>query len=391
MFALPVSAMRTWFVEAGSAAWTEALSDLRHDVYHLPEYQLFAARWHYSGQPLLFVAQDAENRFVLPLIVRELPAKIDPSGELRDAISSRFFPGPLVKAGAVHDLEEFARRAIDALILGLASRGIVSAFVRVHPLLLPPLPALETYGSVMIIGDAVPIDLTLTDTEFWQQTRHNHRRDINKARRLGFEVRQDETWNSLEAFTEIYCETMTHVNAADIWRLPPIYFRDLRDALGEHVHLLVAELDGELAAGAILTEADGIVEYHLAATADRYRHLHPSKLLINEATRWAWARGNRVLNLAGSVRRGDSLNHFKLGFSPIQRPMYAWRLVADPHIYAALVEIWESLCGAASDPDDPMFPAYRRPMPSDAPASPDIAPARSPIPTRTTIPFNHLH
>jgi len=60
----------------------------------------------------------------------------------------------------------------------------------------------------------------------------------------------------------------------------------------------------ELAAGALLTEVDGIVEYHLAGTADDYVAASSSKLIVDFARWWAQDRGDRVLHLAGSLRKG---------------------------------------------------------------------------------------
>ncbi|HEU4573027.1 MAG TPA: hypothetical protein VFR93_10100, partial [Candidatus Limnocylindrales bacterium] len=110
----------------------------------------------------------------------------------------------------------------------------------------------------------------------------------------------------------------------------------------------------ELAAAALLTESSGIVEYHLAATADAHVHASPSKLLIRFAETWARSRGNTVLHLAGSLSRGDTLEHFKLGFSPRVHPMLSWRVVVDPEAY-------ERLSGGRHGIEAGYFPAYRRP------------------------------
>lgn len=356
--------MQVELLDAGAPGWRAALTGLPHDLYHLPEYQRFAARWQYPGEPVLFVAREAEASFVLPLILRPIPATTGVGEELYDAVSSRFFPGPLVQVGPEGDRVAFATHAIEALRGSLASRGIVAAFVRLHPLIPPPLGALRRTGVVADHGDAVAIDLTLSDEELWQQTRHNHRRDINRAKRIGYRVRIDNTWERLDDFATIHAETMARLEAGDVWRLSPAYFRDIRDSMSEYFHLCVAEWDGDLAAAALLTEVDGIVEYHLAGTAERCRGERPSKLIIHVATHWAKRRGNRVLHLTGSLRRGDSLNHFKVGFSPLQYPMYSWRLVADEAAYEALVGDWQSRTGTVADQPDGFFPAYRKSLPA---------------------------
>jgi lipid II:glycine glycyltransferase (peptidoglycan interpeptide bridge formation enzyme) len=153
---------------------------------------------------------------------------------------------------------------------------------------------------------------------------------------------------------------MDRLHATGFWRLSRRYFEDLRRSLGDRLFLCVAEVGGEVAAASLLTEVDGIVEYHLTGTADAHRRASPSKLVINFATRWAKARGNRCFHLTGSLRKGDSLHEFKTGFSPIEHPVCSWRLVVDSAAYTMLVERWEAEHHSKADSPEEYFPAYRK-------------------------------
>jgi len=120
------------------------------------------------------------------------------------------------------------------------------------------------------------------------------------------------------------------------------------------------ESDGDLAAAALLTEVNGIVEYHLAGTADAHVAASPSKLVVDFARSWARARGNRWLHLAGSLGPGDSLYQFKVGFSPDRRPVQTLRIVVDVNRYRELVGRCEQTDETA-DETGGFFPAYRKP------------------------------
>jgi Acetyltransferase (GNAT) domain len=345
------------FLEPGAPMWRALLHTMRHDIYHLPQYACFAARRQEIGVPLAFVAQEPGGCLLVPLIVRRIPREMGDG--LYDAISPRGFPGPLLGADPSCD-PGFVDRAVEALADGLRSRQIVTAYLRLHPLLPPPVEALRRVGAVVEHGDSVSIDLTLSPEELGRQTRTNHRRDINKATRLGYVARIDETWQRLDAFVAVYQQSMERLGADVFWRLSRDYFSDLRESLDRNVHLCIVELRGEVAAGGILTEEDGIVEYHLAGTADAHVAASPSKLVIDFARRWAQERGNRSLHLAGASRRGDSLSHFKSGFSPLLHPVYSWRLVADTSAYGLLVDRWQGRAQVAADPPEAFFPAYRK-------------------------------
>ena len=261
------------------------------------------------------------------------------------------------------DDDGFVDRAIGALIETLREQSIVSAFSRLHPLLPPPMAPLLRAGVVVDHGMSFAIDLSLTDEELWHQTNHGHRSRINKARKLGFVARVDEGWSRFEGFVGLYKGTMDRLEADPFWRLSRAYFEELRGSLPDELHLCVVEDGRELAAAALLTEVDSIVEYHLSGSADAYARISPSKLLIDQARIWAKERGNRWLHLAGSPRPDNSLAQFKAGFTPLQFPVRSWRLVTDPIAYRALTDDWEATNRASADGAEGYFPAYRKPAP----------------------------
>ena len=354
--------MQVGFLDAESSHWTDVLSGMRHDFYHLPAYVRFAARWQGPGDPCAFVAEEDGHRFLVPLIIRPIASDLAPDGPQRfDATGPRGYPGPLVALDPVRDAEGFLVRAIDALVETLRARSIISAFIRLHPLLPPPMAPLLQTGVVVDHGHSTAIDLRLTSEELWRQTNHGHRSRINKARKLGYVVRVDDDWSRFEGFVDLYQRTMSRLEADSFWRLSPAYFEDLRSGIPGDLHLCVVEGGQELAAAALLTEVDGIVEYHLSGSADAHIHASPSKLLIDGARTWAKDRGNRWLHLAGSRRPDDSLAQFKAGFSPLRFPVSSWRLITDTVAYRALTDRWEASHHVPADTADGYFPAYRKP------------------------------
>ncbi len=349
--------LRAEVVAPTSERWGAALGRVQHDLYHLPGYAMFSATHEEQGQPVAVVVEDGDEILLLPLILRDIPAELTDGTPGRDAISPKFYPGPILSTGDPQRAHAFATAAIEAMKGVLREHGVVSAFVRMHPLLTPPSDSFTRGGRVVDLGDTVSIDLRLSDEELWRQTRHNHRRDINKARRAGYHFSVDPAWTRLDEFVECYGQSMARLDAHPSWRLSRDYFEALREHVGEHVQLGMVELDGELASGALLTRVGDMVEYHLGGTLDHHLAARPSKLLIHEATMWAKRGGATVFHLAGSLRRGDNLEHFKLGFSPLTHTVSGWQVVADQERYDQLVA--HSL-DRGVDPMDGFFPAYRR-------------------------------
>ena len=350
-------------LEPADPRWEAALEGMGHDVYQLPGYVALAAHMQPNGRPLGVLVERGPDRLLLPLIIQPIPSEIYGGDASRDAVSPRGYAGPIVRA-APDDSGPFLDEALTAAFGALRDLGVVSAFVRLHPLFELPLPVLSRHGTIVEHGDSVSIDLGRSEDELWRQMRSNHRRDITAATRAGLVARIDEDWSHFDEFVAAFSESMERLDADPWWRLGGDYFEALRRGVGDHLSLCVVEDEGGVAAAALLTEVDGIVEYHLSGTFGAYIPASPSKLIIHFATLWAKGRGNRVLHLAGSLRKGDALIRFKLGFSPVAHAVRSWRVILQPDAYHGLVAARRSADPTAdpdADPDQAYFPAYRRP------------------------------
>jgi hypothetical protein len=344
---LALPTLKATLLDVDAPEWEALLRAARHDFYHRPEYVALCAV-HEGGQPrALYVADDA-RAMLLPLVIRRIP------GGGFDATTPYGYPGPV---GSGTDDPAFLRVALVAGLQVLREAGIVSAFVRLNPLL-NPLPP-QGVGTLVRHGETVSINLTLPTEELWTQTRLNHRRDITRAVRLGYVARMDEDWQHLESFKHLYGATMARRSAAPFYFFKETYFDRLRDALGESLHLCVVEKDGAIAAAGLFVETDGIVQYHLSGTGDAFTMVQPTKLMMHFVRGWAKARGNEVLHLGGGVGgQSDSLLQFKVGFSPLRHTFATLRIVIDEQEYGRLVAARD----ACLDPRarNGFFPLYRQ-------------------------------
>ncbi|HEU4349652.1 MAG TPA: GNAT family N-acetyltransferase [Actinoplanes sp.] len=332
-------------LEPDDAAWADALTRVRHDVYHLPQYARLDARLS-SGTPVAFRYDDAGHALLLPLVLRTVP-----DTDLRDAVSPYGYPGPVSDAGPADTA--FWSDAGRAMADLLCARGVVTAFVRLHPLLPAPTEALAAVGTVVHHGQTVSVDLSLSPEEMWTQTHRTHRNQINKARRAGVEIVVDD-WDRLDEWIGTYHANMRRVGAADFYFFTPDHFHRLRAELGDRVHLAVALAGDELLGGNLFFEHDGIMHTHLQATRDGRTHW-ADKLLYHEIRRWGRHRGNHVYHLGGGVGgAADSLFEYKAAFAAGRHDYHTWRVIADG---AAVVK----LAGAAPAPDQMTgrFPPYR--------------------------------
>lgn len=356
--------MKIEMLTCDSPRWPEALECLAHDVYHLPGFARLFAREE-GGEALAFLAEEKGRRLLLPLIVRPIDGdQEDGIPGLLDATCPYGYPGPVVATDESDPgLEDFLDRALDGLRAEMVAGGIVCAFARLHPLLGLPLAPFRRAGTVVRHGETVSIDLTRGPEGIWQGLNATCRNQVSKAGRQGQVVRVDEDWESLPEFVAIYRETMDRRSASASYYFDAEHLRALREILGDHATLLIAEIDSEIAAGAIFFETGGIVTYHLSGTRAKSVRNHPSRTILHRAAILAAERGHRVLHLGGGLGGArDSLFDFKASFSPCRHAFHTWRFVADEAAYRALVDRWRERTGDDPDGREGYFPAYRRPI-----------------------------
>jgi hypothetical protein len=339
-------------LDPAASEWAEVLRRAGHDIYHDPGYVVLDARVT-GGTAAAFWYREESAALLLPLIVRGVP-----DSELSDAISPYGYPGPISDAAASDT--GFWERASRAMAETLRAHGIVTAFVRLHPLLPVPLDALGGVGLVVRHGETVSADLSLTDEEIWQQTRRDHRNHINRAKRAGLAIVMDD-WARLDEWIAVYHGNMRRLEASEYYFFPADHLAALHDTLGDRMHLAVALADGEVIGGNTFFEYRGICQGYISSTRREENH-YADKLLYDHVRRWAGTRGNTVFHFGGGVGGAkDSLFSYKAGFSAGRHAFHTWRVVTDPVAYRALVSRGgaESHAGFDAEGMSGNFPPYR--------------------------------
>ncbi len=225
-----------------------------------------------------------------------------------------------------------------------AEQGIVSTFVRFHPLY-----ENHRYSGFHVERLGETIAWRLGDDLFERMHSH-HRRVVRKAQRAGVELSVTESADDLDEFVALYERTMDRRGATAFYRFSSEYWEALR-ALVVRVD---ARLAGELAASVLCFSSRPWLHYHLGASSDEGRRVGASNLVLYEAARWGRERGCELFHLGGGVGGAeDSLLEFKRRFDPEgAREFAVGKAVHDSETYRALTHQADvSLAG--------FFPAYR--------------------------------
>jgi hypothetical protein len=354
--------MEVLHLDADDPRWREVLGRLPHDFYHLPEYARLESETNPS-RPRAFWSREGERELFLPYLERRcdwLFAESMVADKVCDVVSPYGYPG-LLLSEAARQSPEFARAAMARLSETLRERGACSAFFRMHPLFSAGFTELFPADFFSAASETVAMDLTLGETSLWKGIRDGHQWTIKKCRKLGFEARMVPLSEHIDAFLEVYEETMDRVHAKDAYYFGREYFEKL-GRIPEHVHLCLVELEGVAAAACIFFECGGIVQAHLGGTKSEYLSKSPFHLALYHCAEWARQRGDRYLHLGGGVGGADDrLLHFKRGFSERTFPFLTLRMITDPEKYRELTALSAQAANVPVEErlHSDYFPAYR--------------------------------
>ncbi len=337
------------FLEPTDPRWSEALTRIRHDVFHLPGYASLEAT-RLGGQARAAWVHGDFGELFLPLVVRH-----HPFGGL-DAMSPYGYPGPIGGVGPSR-----LREAFDHLWAGIGEHGVESVFVRCHSWAGPDLSALRGQAGQWLVehGDTVTIDLEQDEDAVFKAYRSTTRNLVRRLGRDGFQANQ-APWSRAGEFLEIYTSTMRRLDASAGYFFDQAYLDGLKQELGDGLALFVVEREGQTAAAGLATCRDGSAQYYLSGARPEFARASPTRILVDAMWRWAKANGGLRMNLGGGLGGGeDSLFKFKAGFSKDRAQFQTLRVVTQPGRFRRSVAAWEARSGRGAPGPTDFFPPYR--------------------------------
>ena len=322
-----------------------------YDVYWLSGY-VKAFRIHGDGEPLLFFYEDGRNRGINVVMKRDVANDAHFRGKISGNVYFDFST-PYGYGGWLIEGDEPAA-LFEAYDRWCVKNGIVSEFVRFHPLLENHRYS-EKYYEVIPLGNTVAMDLSSPE-KIWENITSKNRNMIRKARKSGIRIYSGRNPAIFETFRGIYNGTMDKDNAEDYYYFGPEFYGSICEDLPQNSQVFYAQLDGKVIAASIILAADGRLNYHLSGSLKEFAGLAPTNLLLYEAALWGAANGCRTFHLGGGVGSGeDSLFRFKKAFyrqDDLPR-FHIGRRIIDREEYDKLTALRDNI------PDSRYFPKYR--------------------------------
>ena len=323
----------------------------QYDVYYLSGY-VKGFHAHGDGEPLLIHYESAQMRGIQVMMRRRINDDSRFSEaleqELFDLITPYGYGGWLLEgqgdlADLIAEYDRWCRK-----------NHVVSEFVRFHPVLKNHEP-LTQYYNVLELGPTIAMDTTSLQT-IWDNITSKNRNMIRKAQKNGLRIYRANGPDIYPVFRELYDQTMDKDHADTYYYFTDAYYQSIYQDLSRNAQVFYAQdEEGNIAAAAIMLNANGRLNYHLSGSRQDMQRLAPTNLLLYEAACWGCENGCITFHLGGGVgSHEDSLLAFKKAFYRGEPCSYhIGKRIIDPQAYEMLVALRQIPA------EEGFFPAYR--------------------------------
>ncbi|MGO5052610.1 GNAT family N-acetyltransferase [Lachnospiraceae bacterium LCP25S3_G4] len=339
-----------------SEEWDKVVKSFHsYDLYYLSGYVMAFAE-HGDGKPLLVYYEDNKMRGINVVMLRDigmadvLREKI-PLKTYYDLITPYGYGGFLLEGEVITESitnlsVEYQRYCMD--------KGIVSEFVRFHPLLRNEKNMYSLY-DIKELGRTVSIELESEEC-IWNNLTSKNRNMVRKAKREGVKIYRGQENKLYKIFLPMYYETMIKDGASSYYFFKSSFFKCIQDNLNSNAIVFYAVYEGTVIAMSIILFANQYMHYHLSASNKTYSKLASTNLLLYEAACWGYQKGFREFHLGGGLgNQEDSLYKFKHSFNRSSNHIFSiGTKIYDIEKYNYLIKI----CGNQKK-DVNYFPIYR--------------------------------
>lgn len=342
--------------------WNETINSYKNaDVYYMCEYAVSFME-NEDGVPYLLSYDGGDCRLCYPIVEKDISdfskfKNILGKGIYFDWNTPYGYGGPLTD-GICLSLEQQDKFKKELFELA-NERGVVSQFLRFHPLLQNHQVCNNAIENVYI-KDTIFINLE-TEDDLLVQMDSKNRNLIRKAQKSGVVVEHDKG-TRIDDFMRIYEATMDRDNATSFYYFPKSYYEYMQSHMSTEVEYFYALKDDEMIAASIFFYSGESMHYHLSANLVEYRTYAPTNLILYTAANWGRDNGMKKLHLGGGVGVEDSLFHFKKQFNKNGRiPFYIGRNIFNRLKYEDLLKIRKEKC-CGFDVNNTYYIQYRNPI-----------------------------
>jgi hypothetical protein len=339
--------------------WDEIVKSFKdYDVYYLSEYtKAFAI--HGDGEPALFYYEGKDFKAMNVVMIRDIASDVRFAGKIPkntyfDMATPYGYGGFLIEGKVCkYSLQKF----IEEYSLKCQEKGVISEFVRFHPVLNNS-ELLEDMYDITKLGRTITMELG-SKGQIWNVLTSKNRNVIRKAIKSGVSIYWGRDRYLFGEFIDLYNATMDKENAKDYYYFDKDFYDSVLNDLKFNSMIFYAVYEGKVIAMSMILFSNQQIHYHLSASDRMYQHLAPTNLLLYEAACWGCENGYKNFHLGGGLgSEEDSLFKFKKAFNNNSNTTFAiGKKIFNEEKYKELIAIRKKEDGVTERTS--FFPAYR--------------------------------
>ena len=332
--------------------WDEIVKTFKdYDVYYLSGYTK-AFYLHGDGQPLLFFYEGEGIKAINVVMKRD----VSNDEHFSNLEKNKYFDltTPYGYGGWLIEGDGSLQHMISEYKTWCKNNDIISEVIRFHPVIKNQDRVRGIY-DVMDLGNTIAINLDSEDY-IWDNFTSKNRNVIRKAIKNNVQIKQAFDVNILNAFKDVYNQTMNRDNADNYYYFNDEFYGSILNDLKDNANVFYAEYENKIIAASIMLKAGDKLSYHLSGSLKEYGSLAATNLLLYETAKWGSNNGYKTLHLGGGVgSKEDNLYSFKKAFNKNEGLQYSiGKMIFDQDKYDELVSLRKD-----DKLRDNFFPLYR--------------------------------
>ena len=330
-----------------NSRWVDLVRQAGADIFYEPSYSRFVT----DGTPhrgLMMLYQD-DLGTVFDVTIEKSVANLPFFGDIAmEFISSPVdlaspdYNSPMILA-ELSDHAELLRRYRHAVDSYCLERGVVTEFVRFHPM---SATADSCAGFLEVARGAELLYVNLLNgyDAAYQGYRKGHKSTIKKAAREGADFRLVPATDTevLGRLFRFYTETMQRKGAKSVYLHSSEHFASMSRHLEQRIMLMESLFHGQVASVNVFLLGQKHMWFKYSGLDQQFRKSGAHTYMMDRAIHWASHHGFEHVMLGGGIVEGDTTYASKRGFTHTSAPVHHGKKIHNQGVMNRLLNAKQS-------------------------------------------------